>query len=218
MPIQEAPTEKLWNIPLVNDTSALFILLSNLFTLILALVQAWHVATVLFIYVIQSIIIGFFTYIKILLYKPGPEGHISSKGKVIIMPSFVGKIVNFFLATFFAMHYGGFQIAYLFFLTALGFMTKMPASDIPVILLAGLGFFIAHLVSFIQHRKEHYSLMRTMFFPYLRIIPMHATIIVGAGFLLLSPNASPFVLTFFMALKTIADLILHKKEHQALIL
>lgn len=197
-----------------SDTSTVFLLLSNLITLILALVQHWNVITVLIIYVIQSIIIGFFTFIKILTWNPGPKGWVEAKGKVVILPKIFGRIANLFLAGFFALHYGTFQAVYLFFLVGFGFMTKMPLSEFPAILIASMAFFIAHLVSYIMHRKEQESIAHLMGYPYLRIIPMHFTIILGGAFMMFSQAAAPFILAFFIILKTLVDVIFHKKQHE----
>jgi len=48
-----------------------------------------------------------------------------------------------------------------------------------------------------------------MFFPYLRIIPMHLTIIFGSDY----AKGSSGALILFLVLKTIADLIMHMIEH-----
>ena len=50
-----------------------------------------------------------------------------------------------------------------------------------------------------------------MFFPYLRILPMHLTIIVGGAI----GSAGTGALLFFLVLKTIADVIMHRIEHSA---
>ncbi len=48
-----------------------------------------------------------------------------------------------------------------------------------------------------------------MFFPYARVIPMHLTIVIGGHF----TKGSQGALILFLALKTIADLIMHMIEH-----
>ena len=51
-----------------------------------------------------------------------------------------------------------------------------------------------------------------MFFPYLRIIPMHLTIIFGGMF----AKESTIVLLIFLGLKTFADVLMHVIEHSKL--
>lgn len=69
-------------------------------------------------------------------------------------------------------------------------------------------FFINHYLSFIKFKKETLNskpnIGQLMFKPYVRIIPMHFTIIFG----FFSQG-----LIIFMILKTIADIISDKIEH-----
>lgn len=50
-----------------------------------------------------------------------------------------------------------------------------------------------------------------MTLPYYRIIPMHATIILGGAFF-----GGTIALLLFVVLKTIADVTMHTVEHHAL--
>jgi hypothetical protein len=51
-----------------------------------------------------------------------------------------------------------------------------------------------------------------MFFPFIRIFPMHLTIIFGATVMMLS-DFGVIVLILFSLLKTVADLTIHLIEH-----
>jgi len=52
-----------------------------------------------------------------------------------------------------------------------------------------------------------------MFLPYARIVPMHLVIVAGAVW---TGRASGLALASFVALKTGADLIMHRAEHRML--
>ena len=64
-----------------------------------------------------------------------------------------------------------------------------------------------HVASDLRHTRNIGTLM---FIPYLRIIPMHLTIILGAVL------GSGGGLLLFGALKTVADVVMHKVEHRML--
>lgn len=60
-----------------------------------------------------------------------------------------------------------------------------------------------------RDRKIKPNIGTVMFFPYLRIIPMHMTILVGSIF----TGGSAGALILFLGLKTATDLIMHMIEH-----
>ena len=83
------------------------------------------------------------------------------------------------------------------------------AGDWKYILFAALIFFLNHCFSYIYNKPrdtELQNISKLMFYPYLRIIPMHLTIIIGvftSGGLLI-----------FLILKMMADGIMHVFEHR----
>lgn len=50
-----------------------------------------------------------------------------------------------------------------------------------------------------------------MFFPYIRIVPMHVIIIAGA--VVAPENMSAFYMVIFLCLKTFADMVMHVADH-----
>lgn len=137
---------------------------------------------------------------------------------------------------FFLLHYGGFHAVYLLFLVALGTsadaagfvpVTNTNTGDImplyvgtqgPVdaVIYLGLavGFWLGHRASFRQHIQadlvSNPSPAKLMGLPYLRILPMHLTLIFGV----LLGGAGTVV--FFILLKTGTDVALHYLEHRLL--
>ena len=193
------------------------LLLSNLITIVLAVVFSWSLMIILWSYWLQSIIIGFFNFLKILTLKESSSQGMTVNGKPASPSAFNG--IKIFIAFFFAFHYGGFHICYAFFLamfTVFSFVSHSASfSDIGFIFLSGIIFFFNHLYSFLHYRNKpvQRSIGTLMFFPYARIFPMHLTIIFG-GMFLFSKTGSVFVLVLFLVLKAIADLIMHSIEHK----
>ena len=107
---------------------------------------------------------------------------------------------------FFLVHYGIFHAVYA------GFILSGGTPYWPDVLLSGPAFFANHLFSYFVNRNRAArripNIGSMMFFPYIRIIPMHVFIVFGAF------AAGPhFSLVFFLILKTLADEAMHAIEH-----
>jgi uncharacterized membrane protein len=126
------------------------------------------------------------------------------------------------------VHYGVFHIGYAVFLTVFssGFIpffskfTEGTPIDFTGILLMGAIFLVGHAYSYYynfilrnEREVDGKGLSRIFSYPYVRIIPMHVTIILGAGFIL-KLGGGLAVLIFFLAIKTLADLGMHVREHK----
>ncbi len=196
----------------LEDPSLFGLVLSNLFTIGLALVFSWNVMLVLWVYWLQSVIIGFFNFFRILFLK-----NFSTKGfRVNSRPMKANSGTKVFTALFFAFHYGFFHLVYAVFLSSFTLASAgIVFQDILFVFLAGVVFFANHLFSFVYNKTEDekkQNIGRVMFFPYARIVPMHLTIVFG-GMFLATGFASGLVLAFFMVLKTGADIAMHLSEH-----
>jgi len=189
------------------DYSVWLLVFSNIVTIILAITQKWGFMNILWIYWSQSVIIGFFNFLKILTLKNFSTERLLVNGKPV-NPTQTTKVSTAF---FFLFHYGFFHAAYLVFLIVMT-LGKSAEFSFGAIMLTTLIFFGNHLYSFLSNRekdsKKKKSLGSMIGFPYLRIIPMHLTIIFG--FVL--PSFLPMI--FFMILKTIADVFMHLIEHR----
>ena len=216
----------------LNDFSTWLLIFSNLLVIAFAVIENWDLLTLMWIYWFQSVIIGFFNFIRILTLKDfsTKDFHINNK------PVKATKGVKIFTAFFFAFHYGGFHLVYLGFLFIASFTSIIPSSitsypagpsdiaanvsdivtNVIYILVSTAIFFINHLYSFLHNRKKDkkkQNIGRVMFFPYARIIPMHLTIVVGIPFLGGGLIQTTLVLFLFLILKTIADVVMHTIEH-----
>lgn len=187
------------------DATTISLLLTNIISLIIAIIGKLSIGTIMLLYTFQSIIIGFFHFIRILsLKKFTTEGV-----KINNIPAEANRKTKISLAFFFLFHYGFFHLFYvLIIIKTLGFDTLKITILIPTIIL----FFINHLFSFYKHLKEDRETTKNighiMMFPYVRIIPMHLVIVVGG---LVAKNIMGLAL--FIILKTMMDIISHNLEH-----
>lgn len=186
------------------DSSTWILILSNILTIFIAIIQNGEIPKIMFLYWAQSVIIGFFTFFKIISLRELSTKNFKLNDRNVKPTNFT----KYYAAFFFLIHYGGFHTGYLLILM-LEFQVKL--NSLYLLIPAGI-FLVNHLFSFIYNYKADSKKVRNigsiMFFPYARIIPMHLTIIFGS--LLIKDT---FTLIFFLGLKTIADVIMHLIEH-----
>ncbi|HRZ11275.1 MAG TPA: DUF6498-containing protein [Kiritimatiellia bacterium] len=191
-----------------QDWSAASLMASNILTLVMALAGNWNAGTLMWVYWGQSVIIGFFNFLRMLFLKDfSTEGVKASDQPVDPTPATRRSMAFFFL-----IHYGGFHLVYMVFLVGLAAKGLVNLEGMGICLAA---FLVNHAFSFFYNlqsdRRNVRNIGTLMFFPYARILPMHLTIIFGS---LLPWNRG--VLLLFLSLKTAADLIMHAVEHAAL--
>jgi hypothetical protein len=209
---------------LLSDSSSASLLLSNLLTILVAVVEGWRLVDVMGVYWGQSLVIGYFNWRRIRsLRRFSTEGFTINDQRVDPTPATKRQV-----ALFFALHYGFFHFMYLVFLLNFPFSAEpsiIPHSPFPGqadaprpeflgIAVCTLVFAVNHAFSY-RHNLESDlnrvpNIGTVMFFPYARILPMHLTLILG-GFCGAVSSALPLIL--FLILKTLADLIMHLAEH-----
>lgn len=203
----------------------LSLIVANLITIVMAVIEGWDLATVLFIYWAQSVIIGIFAFVSLL--SADTETLAAEMGKAQAdaggSPHVSGRFVWFYkvlLAGFFALHYGLFHWGYLSFLIEPVIFGPVDFSGWGVWLSCGL-FLANHLYSYLYHRgggpKGADFVTGQFIGPYNRIIPMHLTIIFGSVIILVLealgiPGTLP-VLVLFLLIKTRQDIALHLRKH-----
>jgi hypothetical protein len=207
-----------------NDQATLGIVASNLLTLVVAWWQDWPLALMLWPYWCQSVIIGWFARKRILAL-----GRFSTEGvRINDRPVDPTPQTQRSTANFFTLHYGLFHLVYFIFLLAMSAMSGEPAaagggtqviepsfdriqrSDVLLILGLSLSFWFSHLASHREHVEADLrrvpNIGTLMFVPYLRVIPMHLTIILGMAL------GDDWGRLLFGALKTVADVAMHRIE------
>jgi len=198
-----------------SDHSLAGLVATNVFALVLGWYTGMPLRELMLIYWIQSVVIGLSNVIRILkLHNFSTEGFTSNGQRV--PETRAGKIQ---VAGFFAMHYGIFHAVYFMFIV---FGDRHhPLADLGGSWLAfgliALSFVLNHAFS-LKHNIEsdasgRPNLGTLMFMPYLRIIPMHLTIIFGLG---LAAGSRGFGFLLFGGLKTVADALMHLVEHHIL--
>ncbi len=195
---------------MVTRDSTRLLLVSNALTAVAAVALKWPIETLLWPYWIQSVIIGWYSRKRMLaLTNFTTEGLTSNGRKVEATPAGARSTANFF-----ALHYGFFHLGYFVFLAQ-----KIDSiSQWDWLVFAGLGvsFIVSHGTSYRQNIEADLrgkpNLGVLLFLPYLRVIPMHFTIIIGGAV----ASTSLTTLLLFIVLKTLADIGMHKAEHAML--
>jgi hypothetical protein len=152
--------------------------------------------TIIWIYWCQSVIIGLFNFFDLLLIKKFSAKDFKLNDEPVTEKN------KGCTAWFFLLHYGFFHFVYFFFL-AIKFHAALNSK---IILLAVAAFFLESLLAFRRklaiEKEITVSLGSIFMLPYIRIIPMHLTILLPSFF-----NWQPAVL--FILLKTLADIIFY---------
>jgi 4-hydroxybenzoate polyprenyltransferase len=191
---------------LYSDRSLTFLLVTNLATIVLAVLQQWNITDLLWIYWGQSVVIGFYNVHRIVdLDRFSTDGFIRS-----IRPVEPVCETQRCTAVCFALHYGLFHLVYgIFLLTTFRIHPGFPVTGI---LLCILAFWFTHRYSYRFNRERDRAvpnLGSLMFFPYARVIPMNLVILLGGPV----AGDDPVALALLLMLKTGADLAMHVIEH-----
>ncbi|OGT83156.1 MAG: hypothetical protein A3G96_04655 [Gammaproteobacteria bacterium RIFCSPLOWO2_12_FULL_52_10] len=190
------------------DASIWSLLAANTAALVAAAYFEWSPNSLMLVYWSQSIVIGISYFFRILALDRFSTENFRINNRSVA-PTAATKIQ---VAFFFAIHYGMFHFVYFIFLLA---DPDDPATmDLAFWICATL-FAINHLWSYRYNRDIDRmgtpNIGTMMFTPYLRIVPMHITIIAGGQFI-----DSATTLLMFGALKTLADVGMHLVEHTRL--
>lgn len=150
--------------------------------------------TVVWIYWLQSVIIGFFNFVDLLTIKNYDAGDTKINGQPLTEKS------RGCLPWFFAMHFGIFHLVYMIFIAVyLGINV-----DKRFFLIGVAAFLSESLAAFIRQKNAEqqikFDIGSIFFLPYLRVIPMHL-MIMSSVFLSVQPSV------IFLVLKTIADIL-----------
>lgn len=192
----------------LRDPSLWAIILGNFFSIAMAFFQEWPLYQTLWVYWSQSVIIGIINFYRIINLEKFTTKGLTINDKAVPETT-AGKIQ---IASFFALHYGFFHFIYALFLWTELPLINIPTKDIIFTALCICGFIGSHSYSFrynanLDFKDKSPHLGTLMFYPYMRIIPMHLIIIFGA-------SMGQAALIVFMILKTVADAGMHVVEHR----
>lgn len=215
--------KELWQQIDFTNLPTISLVFSNLVVIFFAIIDDLSALDILWVYWLQSVIIGIFNFIKIITLKDfSTEGF--SRGNKQVPPT---KSVKISTAIFFLFHYGFFHLGYAIFLFAFPFSGATQTNELRsnYFWFSAVLFFISYLIDFIKSQKDSAeelpNIGKLMFAPYARIIPMHLTIIFG-GFVAMagsafSANTNLIVIILFTSIKTAVDLLTHSVNPELLI-
>lgn len=193
-----------------RNSTALSILVSNLLLLIATLYFRWDGLSVFVIYIIETIIIGFYHVCKLFIL-----GYLNHIGRIKIdgAPPFLGTVGT---ALFFMFHFGFFV-----FIQTMLILPHESSSFIKTFLSIGnyiggsntwiiISFIVINLFALIKYifiddayqGKEFNTILME---PYPRIFIQQFVVIIGGGILMIFGSSLVFVL-FFILVKTLIEL------------
>lgn len=196
------------------DSSAWFLLLSNAFTIIVAVVGHWRLTDALWVYWGQSVVIGYFSWRRIRSLR-----HCTADDLRYYRVPFLPAVTPQGYAAFgFVYGYGLAHALYLLILWAAVGLSGHAALEVVV---CAAVFAASQLFTFRRTLERDstrtISLKTITQFPFMRIMPMHFTIIAGA-LLESQPTGialqSTGILILFLSLKTLADVGMHMIEQR----
>jgi hypothetical protein len=191
---------------LYSDRSLTFLLVTNLATVVFAVLQQWRITDLLWIYWGQSVVLGYYNVHRIVdLDRFSADGFIRS-----IRPVEPTCETQRCTAVCFAMHYGLFLLVYgVFLLTTFRIHPGFPVTGV---LLCILAFWLTHRFSYRFNRERDRAVLNIgslMLFPYARVIPMNLVILLGGTI----AGEDTITLVLLLMLKTVADVAMHVIEH-----
>ncbi len=220
------------------DKSTQSLIAVNLINIVMAVVFKWNVYDVMLVYWFQSVSIGIFTFFKLFTYPIEQIEREMDQGNVIEINDQAvksPKAVKIMISGFFALHYGFFHLVYIIFIVGFALSEGFPLNLFGG-LIGALLFFVNHFYSYLFYKDEAKNIETGEFDfnqstaglsiadifskPYTRIIPIHLTIMAG-GFISHLITGGSFqnmiILLIFMGLKTIMDVMAHKKKHKQIL-
>lgn len=187
------------------DGSVWSLVAANAIALAIARYQGWSAVSLMAVYWTQSVIIGVANVFRMLALDRFSTENFKMNGRPVEPTPATKRSV----ALFFAMHFGMFHAVYLVFLVT--YAKGETLFDLWVWVCAAV-FAGNHLWSYRYNRdldrRGTPNIGTLMFTPYLRIVPMHLTIIFGD----VVANARAGLL-LFGGLKTAADVAMHLVTH-----
>lgn len=149
-------------------------------------------ATILWIYMVQSLMIGVVHFFKLIFYRfAKPVRTTDWKNPKAI-------------AVFFLFHFGFFHFLYTFFISPSKADWSLVWQGASVF---AFGLFVNTIRHYSQENSRKYNANDFMFLPYVRIIPIHIAIILGGFFSSITGNMSGIVVVL-VVLKTVIELFL----------
>ena len=208
-----------------KSVSSKTLLGANIIPLIGVMFFGWTLFSIMFLYWLENVVIGFFNVIRMMKAEGIPPKDIKMNGK----PATTAMKGIFII--FFIIHFGIFTAVHGMFVFVLfgsatepGFSQTIPWSEVASQDISILGITIALIMMIISHGisyrsnyiiKKEYKKISTaeqMFKPYGRVMVMHFVIIIGA-FIIMGMGYSVISASILIIIKMLIDLFTHNGEH-----
>jgi len=191
--------------------SLISLIIANIYPIFGVLFLNWNLSSILFLYWFENIIIGFYNVLKMYKaeIKDDTETEVTSAGIINRDISKESTIV------FFILHYGIFTYCHQKIL----FTYLINDLSVNATLLIGCAsLFISHGISYFNNyiKKEEYKNVgpkKLMAAPYIRIVTMHTTVIIGSILVDIFNEQTIVPLIVLTIFKTSVDLFSHIYEH-----
>jgi len=224
-----------------SRASARILLVANAIPFVGVMFWDWSVFNVVFLYWLETVIIGVFNLLRMALCDPGdnptailtdmlrrrhPNAKAADLPRLPLTPGMF-RAMKFFLLPFFTIHYGGFCYGHFVFITSFfgagGLISSASGETLmgsdpftSEMVFAAVTLAGSHLYSLVQNYYRGGEYRRTNLFalmmrPYGRIIVMHIAIIAGGALIMFLGSGVP-LLAVLIILKTALDLRSHTSE------
>lgn len=211
-----------------HKLSVAALIAANCVPLLGVLLFGWSTFQIVLLYWFENVVLGVVNVLKMLACSPDPtlvkpQHEMPAEGENNPLLTHSPKL---FFVPFFIVHYGifcGVHVVFVFALLSGGgpFGKGDSASDELSLnlLIAALAFTGSHVVSFFANYlgREEYrrtTLPDLMQAPYPRMVVLHVAIVLGA-FATIALGSPLFLLLILIVGKTLLDLKLHLREHEA---
>jgi hypothetical protein len=188
---------------ITDNTSETVLILSNIIILVLAVAFSWSVYLVILAFIMQNIVIGFFSAVRILRTGKNILEYKTFSSNILNKIKIMGSAI--ILTAVFIIFYGGINWLYLVFT-----IDNINPLNWAMFLIPIAIFIVPHLISYREKSKrvnEEYNLRKVekyMYIPFFRVIPMTLVMFLATLF-----AESTILLAVFIILKTLADLGMH---------
>jgi len=199
----------------LSKKTSFWLIITNIVPLAGVLFLHWDIFSIMLIYWLENIVIGFYNIGKI--YKA--ERPIKIVEMIKNNNQSASKDLRLFVIFFFIVHFGMFTFGHGVFVFAL--FGGGESINYPALLTGAISLFVSHGISYYENylgKKEYKELSSfdAMMLPYKRVVILHITIIASAFFIQLL-GAKYMAVVVLVLIKIIVDLRFHSSEHKKLV-
>jgi len=182
-----------------SDVSFWSLLIANIVTIVWALKEGWSLGTMVWVYLLQGVILGFFWSAKVLASFEDRSYTKKVQSVVAFLPIYLA--IHFIFATGLYSSLG----------------KEFSANVKDIFIMSGI-FLLSETISYLSEYSisspKQLSLAKVQLFPYARIAPMYAVMLFGTTFVVGSSNI-PLLTMFFLLSKAFSDIAMYMVERNS---